>query len=48
MATDKKTKTTVKRGAEQKRTKDSKTVKASPSTHTRSKKTPDPGPMKNS
>ena len=48
MATEKKTKTTVKNGSEQKRTKDSKSVKTSPSTHARSKKTPDPGPMKKS
>jgi hypothetical protein len=46
MATEKKTKTTVKKSSEPKHVRDSKTGKTSPSPHVRRKKTPDPGPMK--
>lgn len=46
MATDRKTKTTIKRSSGPKHVRDSKSGKTSPSPHVRSKKTPDPGPMK--
>ena len=46
MATERKTKTTVKRSSEPKHVRDSKSGKFSSSPHTKAKKTPDPGPMK--
>lgn len=46
MATERKTKATVKRSPEPKHVRDSKSVKTSPSRHAKGKNTPDPGPMK--
>jgi len=46
MATERKTKTTVKRGSEPKHVRDSRSTKTSSSPHPKGKKTPDPGPMK--
>jgi hypothetical protein len=46
MATERKTKTPVKRSSEPKLVRDSKASKTSSSPHPKGKKTPDPGPMK--
>lgn len=46
MATEKKTKTTVKKSSEPKHVRDSKSSKISSSPHPKAKGTPDPGPMK--
>ena len=46
MATDRNTKTTVKKSPEPKHVRDSKSSKTSLSPHPKGKKTPDPGPMK--
>ena len=46
MATERKIKTTVKKSSEPKRVRDSKSPKVSPSSHSRGKGSPDPGPMK--
>ena len=46
MATDRNTKTTVKKSSEPKHVRDSKSTKISSSPHSKGKKTPDPGPMK--
>ena len=46
MATERKTKTTVKKSSEPKHVRDSKSGNTSSSPHVRDKKTPDPGPMK--
>jgi hypothetical protein len=46
MAKGNNSKTTVKKSSKPKHSRDSKVTKTSPSTHVRSKKTPDPGPMK--
>lgn len=46
MATERKTKTTIKKTSEPRRVGDSKSSKCAPCTRNRSSKTPDPGPMK--
>jgi len=46
MATERKTKTTVKRSPEPRHVRDSKSSKSSSSSHSKGKKTPNPGPMK--
>ena len=46
MATERNTKTTVKKSSEPKHVRDSKSTKTSTSPHPKGKKTPDPGPMK--
>jgi hypothetical protein len=46
MATERNTKTTVKKSSETKHARDSKSTKISTSPHPKAKKTPDPGPMK--
>lgn len=46
MATDRNTKTTVKKSPKPKLVRDGKSTKTSASPHPKGKKTPDPGPMK--
>lgn len=46
MATERNTRTTVKKSSEPKHVRDSKTSKTSSTSHAKRGKSPDPGPMK--